>query len=207
MKTKSLMFAILVVALMFSGCASFDAAGKKPNLVDPSSLSDKKKMSTKVGNGLDVSIYPITTREEAEKFFDEDLIDKKILAIAVDIQAETEVDLISATLKLADGKKITPMDKEDVYAVVKRDWKGRSFVWWFAGYIGAPISAYHTSKTNEKIHQDIVENGKLLSLGNIAKGTTTGFLCFRVPDVITVRGKLNLLFKKLDYFDFNLDIR
>jgi len=205
-------FMVLAAMMSLVGCATYGANGIMPDLSAPESLKDKAKMSTKLSIGAAMSAYPIITEDESKKFFDEDLIEKKILAIAMEIRLNEPVNLVAAALNLegAEGTTFSPMTSDEVYSVVKRSWIGRSAFWMvFVYYVGAPISAYATSKTNDKIQQDLVKNKKLLTLGKVDKGLTRGFLCFRIPvSPEKAKGKLKLIIqndgKLLDYnFDIN----
>ena len=139
------------------GCATYGAKGVMPNF----SSVDKTSLSQKIGDGLlVVSGYAFTNDKDIDKYFDEDLYKHDILPIFVEIQnnAASDVKLVAAVLNLDGASSITPMSQEGVYAVIKRGWAGRSTFWWFFGlYVGAPISAYATHKTNLHIQQDLDE--------------------------------------------------
>ena len=214
MRTK--MFTVLAVLAAFviltlSGCASFNAAGRMPDFNDPSSV-DKTKLSTKMDGDVFVTVYPLKVKEEVEKYFDEDLIDAGILAIMVDVDCSMSTTLAAATLVLEDGISVSQMSAEEVYATMKRGYGLRTVAGWFFGlYIGAPILAYQTYKTNEKIQQDLNGTegvaGKLLKLGKFQSGKTKGFLCFRVDNPVATK-KLQLIFQrdgKLTEYDFDVN--
>lgn len=213
MRTKFFaVFAVLAAFLIVAtGCASFNAAGKMPDFNNPSSM-DKTKMSIKIENNVSVAIYPLRTKEEAERYFDEDLAGVGILAIAVEVDCSTATTLTAATLVFEGGSHASPMSVKEIYDVMKRGYVTRSVLGWFFGlYIGAPILAYQTYKTNEKIQQDLdgVEGstGKLLKLGEFPSGNTKGFLCFKARDPGTTKGVLRLVFQREGKLtEYNLDV-
>jgi len=196
------------------GCATYGAKGVMPNF----SSVDKTSLSQKIGDGLlVVSGYAFTNDKDIDKYFDEDLYKHDILPIFVEIQnnAASDVKLVAAVLNLDGASSITPMSQEGVYAVIKRGWAGRSTFWWFFGlYVGAPISAYATHKTNLHIQQDLDE--KILKFGEIGKGTTRGFICFEIPKAANTGNaalfskgilKLKLIFEKeTKLIEYDLDV-
>lgn len=198
MRTKALLIlALLMFEATATGCATYGAKGVMPNLGDVSSV-DKARLFANAGGDIIVTVYPLTTKEETEKYFDEDLLEKGILAVATEVRCDKPVTMVAATLTSEGAKPVAPMASDDIYAVMKRGWGARSVFWWFFGlYVGAPISAYATNKTNENIQQDLGDGGKLLNFGKTQKGVATGFLCFRTSTApATAKGKLTLIFQK-----------
>lgn len=206
-------FAVLAAfaTLTLTGCATYWAGGVMPILGDLSSM-DKVKLSTKIGDGIVVTAYPLTTKAEAKRYFDEDLIGKGILPIFIEIQNKgvTTVELVAVTLN--NGGTIPAMSPGDLYGVIKRDWGGRAIFWMFPTYfVGAPVSAFATYITNQKIRQDLEgtedSKGKLLKFGKVGKGTTTGFVCFKGSTSLP-KGKLKLIFQNNEgLLECNLDIK
>lgn len=213
MKRIKMLLVVLVFAVL-SGCATYGAKGVMPNMNEPVSL-DKTKLSTKMGEGLVVSAYPLTTKEETEKYFDEDLSGDNVLAIFLEIQNENNDIRLTAANFNFDGAQssVSLMALEDVLRKLHRNPWGRGIFWYIFGfYVGAPISAYATYETNVKIEEDL-KNNKLLFLSNITKGTTKGFMCFRIPESntdsasTTPKGKLNLIFQKeMRLIEYSFDI-
>lgn len=213
MRTKVfIVFAVLAafVVLAMSGCATYGAKGLVPDLNNPSSLAVKEKMTTKMGEGLIVTMYPITTKEEVDKYFDEDLMGKEIVPIFVKIQNEGgNMDLIAVTLGNGNGNTAPSMTASDLYAVIKRDWIARSVLWTLPTfYVGGPVSAAATYYTNTRIKEDFGvegDGGKLLKLGKILNGSVSGFLCFRYSQ--GGNKSVKLIFQKEGrLIEFNFDI-
>ncbi|MFA5098762.1 MAG: hypothetical protein WC461_00895 [Candidatus Paceibacterota bacterium] len=213
MKTTRFFLTVLLIAFLAitTGCASFNAAGKMPDFNNPSS-TDRARLSTKIGTDASITICPVKEKEEAEKYFDEDFISAGILAVAVHADCSVETTLVAATLIPKSGVPVSSMDSKEIYAVMKRGYGARTVAGWFFGlYIGAPILAYQTYKTNERIQQDLDgaegTTGKLLKVGNFPKGNTEGFLCFKVNDPTTVKGTLKLVFQRSGKLaEYNLDV-
>jgi len=180
------MLAIALLSLTLSGCATYSAKGVMPNLNDPSTLAAKDKLITKAEDGVTITVYPVTNEDEVKKFFDEDLLDKKILPVFIQIQNESENTEIVGAILYDKDNSFSAMTPGDLYAVIKRDWVARATYWMFQTYfIGAPISAAATHYTNTKIQEDLGvngESGKLLRFGKISKEGTKGFLCFKQLD-------------------------
>lgn len=212
-----MLLAVLVLMTLTTGCATYGAKGVMPDIKDPSSQIDKAKLSVKKEGNLTVSMYPLTTKEEEQMYFDEDLSGDGVLALFLEIQNEEEAALIAASLNL-DGIRsaIAPMAPEDVYGIMRRDPWGRGIFWYFFGaYIGAPISAYNTSKTNEEIEKDLKE--RILSLDAMPKGVAKGFMCFKIPKSVKeketsssptlLKGTFQMLFQKeMKLIEFSFDI-
>lgn len=210
---NTLLFVTAIISLV-TGCATYGAKGVTPNLGDPSSLAAKERVAVKAGEGFVVKVYPVVTEKEVKDCFDEDLLDNKILPIFVEIQTESEnVGLIAATLN-SNGITNPAMTPGDLYGVMKRDWFGRSTIWFFTTYgVGGVVSAIATNQTNKKIEQDLTgaegsEDGKLLKFGKLPKGNLRkGFLCFRTPSAAANAAKLKLIFEKDGkLIEYNLDI-
>jgi hypothetical protein len=192
MKRFRFVLALVVVVLlsgMFSGCATYFAKGVMPDTNNPS-LVDKAKLSTKTGEEIVVTAYPLTTEDETKKYFDENLLNDGIVAVYLEIQnnSSQSVKLITATFETNEKDAVKTvraqaMAKEDVYGVIKRDWLLRSTVWFFTTYmIGGPVSAGATAATNQLIKNDLTE--KILNFSDEigSKKSIKGFICFRVSD-------------------------
>jgi|GEM_PF-2085423 len=226
-KVSFAVFAILAafVILTLSGCATYGAKGVMPSMSDPS--VDKLKLSTTMGNGIVVTAYPLTTKAETKKYFDEDfttfLGKKEIVAIFLKIQNGTtgSVKTIAATLNMDDNNNsmlVQAMTAQDVYGVLKRDWLARASGWFFVSWLwtaglGGPISALDTYLTNNRIREDIETTKMLNFAGEIKqKGTSEGFVCFRVPEPLRekpLKKSLKVIFQNNDgrLFEYNLDIK
>ncbi|MDP2651932.1 MAG: hypothetical protein Q8O94_02240, partial [bacterium] len=100
------MLLVLVFITLTAGCATYPAKGKMPNFNDPSSLNADTKVPTRMGEGIIASAYPLTTKEENEKYFDEDLIESGIFAIFLEIQNENNegVKLTATNLNFDGGQ-------------------------------------------------------------------------------------------------------
>jgi len=207
-----MVLAAVSVILTLSGCATYSAKGVMPNLINPSSLTTADKLATKADEGITITVYPVTNEDEVKKFFDENLLENEILPVAARVRCSTETSLTEVSLITEGGDNITPMSPEEVYKVLKRDMVAKGVFWWFFGlYVGAPISAYHSYKINEQIKQDIGvegDNGKLLKLGKITEDGLKGFLCFKVKEPASIKGKLKFIFQRNDKpMEYNLDLK
>ena len=167
----------VVAVLAVSGCAHYGAQKGLPNVEQLKS----EKLIRASGNGVEIAAFPLKEKEDAKRFFGEDLLDDGILAVYVKIanSGVAIVELVSCQLQFSDGSATYPMAAEDVYKILKREYVGKAFLWWFAMYIGAPISAIHTYEVNKGIKKDIGE--KLLHSGDISPGSKLrGFVWFRL---------------------------
>ena len=219
------MFLVLAVLTAFivlalSGCATYGARGVMPTMNDPS--VDKSKLSMKTGDGIVVTVYPLTTKKEVKKYFDEDFT-SEIVAIFLVIQNGTtgSIKPVAATLNMGDnGNRMfaQAMTPQDVYGVIKRDWFARSSGWFFVTFLatfgaGGPISALDTYLTNSRIKEDIETKKMLNFAGEIKqKGALEGFVCFRIPEPLRkkhLKKSLKVIFQNNDgkLLEYNLDIK
>ncbi len=181
---RMLMIVLVLAVAVVTGCASYNAKGAVPT----SSNIEENKLVRIEKEGITVIAFPILNESESKKYFDANLLDRRILAVYLDISNRTadNVRLISANLEIKQSALPMPiMTKEEAYKILKKEWAVKTTFWWFFGvYVGAPISALHTSAVNTEIEEDL--NKKILNFGEIKpKEMSQGFVWFKIPEEAT----------------------
>jgi len=179
---KILFIGILIFCtVIFAGCASY-------TVQNVPSQFDENKVVKAGDNDISITAFPILSEEDSKKYFDYDLVAKNVLSVYLVIvnHSQNSIQLISSNVVLENDKVVTPYPQKEVYKMVRREYVGKSSFWWFFGlYVGAPISAAHTSGVNTKIEEDI--NKKNLNSGEIKpKEFQQGFVWFKLPDDIVL---------------------
>ena len=199
MKKIMLIGLVLLVAVLAGGCASYTAKEIVPTNID----EDKVIRSDK--DDISVIAFPLVSEKDCKEYFDEDLLDKNILAVYLTVvnNNQENIKFISSNL---EGKKsdfaANPLPEGDVYKSIRRGYTGKSLLWMFTTwYVGGAISTMHTKSINNKIEADLRD--KILKFGDLKpKESIHGFLWFKLPDTAmstkaTARNLvLKLLFEK-----------
>ncbi len=186
MKTRVMLFVLLLAFVGFAGCATYGAKKEFPKIdqLDPDQLAKANV------EGLTITAFPLN-EVEGEKYFGGNILKEDIIAVYVEVTTspmatagDIKLGVVSLYLKAEKNENLDnivyPMSLEEVYQAVRREYWGKSIFWWFFGlYIGAPISALHTHEVNKEIRQDL--DRKLLSPGFDFKSSLKGFLLFKVP--------------------------
>lgn len=177
---------LFCVGFLAAGCAHYGAKGVVPTLSDESKLIKMEK------EGVKITILPITSEADAKKYFGENILDKKVIAVYADIcntAAESvKIEGISLILSQSENISLPSLKPEEAYKILKKGWFVKSAFWWFAGSlvfpaVGGPISALHTSSVNKKIKEDV--KGKMLASGEIKPNESIrGFVWFRIPKAV-----------------------
>jgi hypothetical protein len=168
---------LLAVMALAVGCASYSAKGMMPTQINESKVVKSEK------DGISITAFPILTEKDSKEYFDDNLIEKRLLCLYLNIENHSQniIKPISISVRVLQEEPIGHSSTEDVYKTLKREWLGKSAFWWFFGlYVGAPISAAHTSNINDRIEKDL--NGKYLKFNEVGpKESLLGFVCFKIP--------------------------
>jgi len=175
---KKTVMILLVVSLV--GCAGYNTRGAMPVT---SRVNDTKLIKAEK-DGIAITAFPILNEDDSRRYFDENLLDYRILALFLDVFNKTSNEVKVASSELKIGQIVLEPSTTDVmYKAVKREYAGKAFLWMFPTlYIGAPISAIHTYRINKEIEADMKE--KRLDFGKEIKplGMSQGFVWFKIPD-------------------------
>ncbi|MDP3048479.1 MAG: hypothetical protein Q8N12_03490 [Thermodesulfovibrionales bacterium] len=181
MKKIVLIGLILAVAVM-SGCASYNTRGAMPilNRVEEVKLIKAEK------EGVIITAFPIISESDSKKYFDENIIDKRVLAVYTDVFNSTtsSIKLISLNLKVGQKEEVVvaSMTADGMYKILKREYSVKAFLWMFpTWFVGAPVSIAHTASVNSKIEEDIKEKQFQIGKEIRPKETFQGFVWFRIP--------------------------
>jgi len=179
MKTRFLVVVVAVlVGLIMTSCATYNTKGAMPVM----SRIDQKKLVMVEKDGVEITVFPILNKEDSEKYFDENILDNRMLAVYLDVLNKTtgKVKLTSSYLEV--GQMVVGSSPANVmYKVVKRNPWGRAYFWMYPTFfVGGPISAIHTYTINKEIEADIKE--KQIGFSEIEPmGISEGFLWFKIP--------------------------
>ena len=172
---------VVILAALSAGCASYGAKTGFPE------FQPADGRLTKVSAGdYTISAFPLN-KEEGKTYFDYDLGKERVAAVFVEVGGQPNGGdiLSSVSLNFNNSAVLYPMNREEVYYSIRNEYWAKASLWYFAGYIGAPISALHTKSVNKKIEEDL--NRKLLVSGSGLKDLR-GFLMFKVPEGLVPKG-------------------
>jgi len=189
---------VLVVATMLVGCATYNTRGSMPVI----SRIEESRLLKAEKDGVEVKAFPILTKEDSEKYFDEDLPNNRILAIFLDISNtnrtsnSNKVKVVSSELRIGETI-LQPSTADVVYKAIRRGYVLKAWLWtiptWF---VGAIPSVIHTAVVNTKIEEDIKEKGLNFGKAIGPMGATQGFVWFKIPKKAAPEYKSNGLLPK-----------
>jgi len=136
-----------------------------------------------------VTVFPILNEDDARKYFDENIVDDRILAAYLSITNKTADNIHLAASDLKLGEIIIPSSTSDlVYNSVKRAYGMRAFLWTITTYgVGGVASALHTRNINEEIEADLKEREIKKTIDPM--GSSQGFIWFKVSDDVISEAK------------------
>lgn len=185
MKKILLIGLVVLMAVIMSGCASYNTIGAVPML----DRIEKEKLIKVEKEGVIITAFPITNKSDSKKYFDEDIFDeniinRRVLAVYIHVSNGTANNVKVVSLSMNQKEKVVmPMAAEEMYKVLRREYFIKAFLWMFPTYfIGAPVSVVHTAFVNNGIEEDIKE--KQIQLGKEIKPgqALQGFVWFRIND-------------------------
>jgi len=175
---------LIILVLMFwflAGCATYNTRGAVPIL----SGIEEKKLVKLEREGIIITAFPIATKEDSKKYFDENLsgfriIGKRILAVYLDVSNKTSGAVKVASVSLKVGEAVIPSaTAEVVYQAIRREYAVKAFLWIFPTfYVGAIPSVIHTSFINSRIEKDV--KNKQFVLGREIINSSQGFVWFQL---------------------------
>lgn len=182
----------LMVAIIFSGCASY-----APSLVrlDPSGPNARRAA---VGE-LNLYVEEYATPEKSEKAFDTNMAEEGVLPVLILVvnTGQQSYDVKAADITVRSGETLlTPLALEDAASRAKRNPVGRALGWSLVvPIVGIPAavaaSAIHTNTVNKELAQDFAK--KAFVEGTIAPNRElSGFLFYEVVDGTTNLAALTL---------------
>ena len=145
---------VLVLGLIFSGCASY-----APSLVklNPSGPNVRKAVS----GDLTIYVEEYATAEKSERAFDTDLATEGVLPllINVEINGQQPYEVKAMDMGIRGATLLKPLTAEETASKAGRGAVGRALGWsLIVPIISIPVavvaSAIHTSKVNEQIVRD-----------------------------------------------------
>lgn len=177
-----LLVAVIALAGCFAGCAAFSTQGAVPMMdrIPQNQLAHLEK------DGLEISVYPIKTEEEAERYFDDNLLEDGILAVYLVLANKTSnsFNIKALTLGIDEGEAISPLALDLVYDAVKKNYLWRAGLWgWGTGIIGLGASIFHTRSVNKDIEADIMAKSIELNKEIKPSDTVQGFTWYKLPEI------------------------
>ena len=171
---------VVILAALSAGCASYGAKTGFPEFQP----ADGRLTKIRAGDYV-VSAFPLN-KEEGKEYFDYDLEKDRVAAVFMEVDGQPNGgDVLSSVSLDFDNVVLYPMNREEVYYTIRNEYWAKASLWYFVGYIGAPISALHTKSVNKKIEEDL--NRKLLVSGSGLKDLK-GFLIFKIPEGLAPKG-------------------
>jgi len=181
-------FNVLLTALIFSGCATFEPGFRAQDMTGP-----RQPTAKKVQQGLDVSVEEFVTPEKSRQAFDADIAPYGILALLVRVEngGNDNYRIQRNQIKAFLGEQsLSPLSgKEAAGQGANREYVGKALGWtvatgpfaillWPATVAG---SATHTRSVNRRIEQHFVSlsfTDALIRPNQVA----AGFAYFKLPD-------------------------
>jgi len=181
-------FNVLLTALIFSGCATFEPGFRAQDMTGP-----RQPTAKKVQQGLDVSVEEFVTPEKSRQAFDADIAPYGILALLIRVENggndnyRIQRDHIKAFL---GEQSLSPLlGKQAAGEAANREYVGKALGWTVAtgpfAILLWPVtiagSASHTRSVNRRIEQHFESlsfTDALLRPNQVA----AGFAYFKLPD-------------------------